>query len=159
MLMRQPRLPWHHAQPVAGSVPWPMAWPRQGLHQTAAGTRQDAARIVLMLGAQKALAAPLEHDGWNDRRRRVRNLVGRHTSTMGMILHDRNLEKKRHLIRMAATTPCRPKARWSPSKRLLTTPGAKGDEFHVLLKRQEILDALGDKIFVTEGPLHRQHSR
>jgi hypothetical protein len=73
-------------------------------------------------------------------------------STMGMILHDWNLEKKRHLIRAPSTTPCCSKARWLPSKRLFKTPGAKGEEFHVLLKGRKILDALGDKIFVTEGP-------
>jgi len=37
-------------------------------------------------------------------------------------------------------------------KRLLMTPGAKGEEFHVLVNGQKILDALGDKIFVKEGP-------
>ena len=34
----------------------------------------------------------------------------------------------------------------------MMTPGAKGEEFHVLVNGQKILDALGDKIFVKEGP-------
>jgi hypothetical protein len=44
--------------------------------------------------------------------------------TMGMILHDWNLEKKMHLIR-SPTTPCRPAARSWPSRPSSTTPGAR----------------------------------